>query len=153
MPKLRSSSEAELSQRRLDALGAQIKILREEREWSQTDLGVALAPYQADGKPVPQTTVSRWEKGQVDFTANQVRSIERAFGLAKGTLLAYAGYVDSVAVDMEDPERFLYNVIRTSPAIHPELRNDAVAGIKGFVKMSKTISQRDASLQRLRQPN
>ena len=153
MSKLRSANEAELLQRRLESLGAQVKTLREERDMSQTDLGIALAPYQADGKPVPQTTVSRWEAGQVDFTANQILALERAFKLAKGTLLAYAGFVDNVAISHDDPEDFLYNVIRSSPAIDPELRNDAIAGIKGYVRMTKTIAQRDASLRRLRQAN
>lgn len=57
------------------------------------------------------------------------------------------------ATSPEDPEAFLYDTIRSSSAIHPELRGDAVAGMKGYVRMSKTMAQRDASLQRLRQAN
>ncbi len=42
---------------------------------------------------MPQTTMSRWEKGLVDLSVTDVYWVERALELETGTILAAAGYV------------------------------------------------------------
>jgi transcriptional regulator with XRE-family HTH domain len=42
---------------------------------------------------VPQTTVSRWERGTVDYGIEQLRTIEDSLGLRHGALLVAGGYV------------------------------------------------------------
>src|SRR4051794_31003921 len=66
------------------ALGEAIK--RHRGEMSQGELGAAIGD-------VPQTTISRWERGVVDLTVEQVLAIEIALDLAPGLLASEAGYV------------------------------------------------------------
>lgn len=47
----------------------------------------------ADALGVDQTTVSKWERGEVALTVEQVRAIEDLCRLPHGQVLAWAGYV------------------------------------------------------------
>jgi transcriptional regulator with XRE-family HTH domain len=134
-----------------DALGAQIKKLREEQDMSQTDLGLALARFQPDREPVPQTTISRWEKGQAALATWQVNDIERALGIREGSLLVAAGVVKLGSVQADNDEKLLLEVVRSSSAIHPELRSDVQVAIRSFLNTSNRLFKRDDSIARLRQ--
>lgn len=57
---------------------------------NQTDFGDLLTPYL--GERIPQTTLSRWELGEIEMTLEQVRAIELALGLELGTLAKAAAY-------------------------------------------------------------
>lgn len=70
----------------LEALGAAIR--RARAESSQEDLGIRLG--------VPQTTISRWERGTVDLGVETIRALEEALGLARGELLIAGGFVADV---------------------------------------------------------
>lgn len=71
------------SRARLRSIG---RALREARgELSQEELGRRLG--------VPQTTVSRWERGTIDFGVEQLRMIETALGLEQGHLVLAGGYI------------------------------------------------------------
>lgn len=82
----------------------------------------------------PQTTVSRWEKGLVDLTAQQINDIEEALGLEAGQLMAEAGYC-SVKFD----KRNLEAALRSDPNLHPRLRPDVVRMYQSYVESSKTL--------------
>lgn len=67
-------------------LGRIGRAIREARgDLSQTELSARLN--------VPQTTISRWERGTVDFTVEQLRVIEIALDMEPGELLIAGGYV------------------------------------------------------------
>lgn len=68
---------------RLRAVGRAIRAARGST--SQTELSARLG--------VPQTTLSRWERGTVDFGLEQLRALEYVLELEPGTLLLAGGYV------------------------------------------------------------
>lgn len=82
----------------------------------------------------PQTTVSRWEKGFVELTAQQVNDIEEALELPQGHLLQIAGYCEA-QFDSRDVEAAL----RADPSLHPDIRADAVRFYKSYVEISKKL--------------
>src|SRR4051812_38401182 len=71
-------------ERRLVRLGQAIRVAR--GALPQGKLGARIGD-------VPQTTISRWERGLVDLTVEQVRTIEEALDLPSGALLVASGYV------------------------------------------------------------
>lgn len=122
--------------RRRLALGNQIRSLR--GEVSQVDLGIRLAPLQPDLLPVPQSTISRWEKGGTELTAEQIHDIEAVLRVRPGTLFEAAGYVElpSSADDVS-----VYDKLRTMKELHPDLRENAITLIESFVKSSETMAR------------
>lgn len=84
---MRRSPTTEALERRV-ALGEEIR--RERGVRTQSDLGRLLKPQL--GAPVPQTTISRWEKGETELGLEQVRALEIVLGLEHGTLARAAGY-------------------------------------------------------------
>lgn len=98
--------------------------------WTQAEFGDVLGDS-------PQTTVSRWEKGLVDLTAQQVNDIEEALGLEPGHLLSIAGYC-TVKFDRKNLEAAL----RNDPAVHPDFRGDVVRMYQGYVESSKRMRAR-----------
>lgn len=87
---------------------------------------------------VPQTTISRWERGLGDMTLEQLWDIENAFQLPHGTLARQAGYVtdelDVVAAVETDPDL----------AMFPELREQAISQIRGLKKAARVHAARIA---------
>lgn len=79
----------EHARRRLKAVGREIRKARGER--TQQELGELLGD-------LPQTTVSRWEHGSVDFPLETIRRLEAALGLEDGHLLKAGGYVSKAAM-------------------------------------------------------
>jgi transcriptional regulator with XRE-family HTH domain len=57
---------------------------------TQAQLGERLGRYRH--QPVPQTTISRWELGEVDLTLEDIFDIEEALALPHGILKEQAGY-------------------------------------------------------------
>jgi hypothetical protein len=82
----RSPSAAALKRRA--ALGESVR--RARGDLIQADFG--RPPADELGAPVPQTTISRWEKGEVELGLEQVRAVELVLGLLRGTLGRAAGY-------------------------------------------------------------
>lgn len=78
---------------RLEKLGDAIRAAR--GSLSQAEVGASLGD-------VPQTTVSRWERGLVELTLEQVLALETALGLERGDLERRAGYIASRVEDEED---------------------------------------------------
>jgi len=115
---------------RMKRLGLCIRNRRAELEMTQGDLA---AKFEDDyGKPLMQTTVSRWELGQVSLTAEQIRNIEEALGLPAGHLLAAAGYVD-LAVAPDSVEA----MVLADPALDPEYRDMVVTFYRQMRKASE----------------
>ena len=77
------------AQSRRSALGASIREAR--KPLNQTEFGDLLKPLL--GERVPQTTLSRWELGEIEMTLEQVRAIELALGLELGSLAKRSGYL------------------------------------------------------------
>jgi transcriptional regulator with XRE-family HTH domain len=67
----------------LIAIGREIR--RARSDLSQEEFAVKL--------DVPQTTLSRWELGKIDFGIELLRSLERAMSFRPGHLLRVGGYV------------------------------------------------------------
>lgn len=111
---------------RLRRLGAAIRTAR--GSWTQTELGEEI------GEGVPQTTISRWEAGLVDLTVEQVLQVEAALGLQPGALLAEAGYVE-LSFKAKDVEAML----RTDPALDPDIRDEIVRAYRSFVAVSTRV--------------
>lgn len=76
------------------ALGRALRRAREGAGWSQQRL--------ADAMKTTQATVSRWERATVDInppSLDDVIDAERAMGLARGTILVAAGYLDGPTIE------------------------------------------------------
>ena len=116
------------------------------REWrndlNQSELGVRLAPLTPDGRPVPQTTISRWEKGMVELTLEQVHDLEEALGRRHGSLSAAGGYVaptpDQAAIDIAE-------LLMADSSIDPIFHKEVVSMIKSFRKASEALQVRKAT--------
>lgn len=115
---------------RMKRLGLTIRNRRTELDLTQGDLA---SQFEDDyGKPLMQTTVSRWELGQVSLTVEQVRKLEEALKLPAGHLLAAAGYVD-LAIAPESVESMLL----ADPALDAEYRDMVV----NFYRQMKKASE------------
>lgn len=118
---------------RRKAIGAVIRNAR--GEMTQSELGVKLGD-------VPQTTISRWEKGIVDLTLEQTRDLERALGLQHGTIFIAAGYVDPKEINADTE-----TVLRADPTIAAEFREDLLRNYRTYQSASKKM---DAAAGRTR---
>jgi transcriptional regulator with XRE-family HTH domain len=78
---------------RLAKLGAVVRRAREEAGLTQAQLGERLAPIL--GEVVPQTTLSRWEKGSVGLDVEMLRALELALRLRAGLLAWKGGYIEA----------------------------------------------------------
>lgn len=125
-------SDAQLRRRR--AIGRLIVDLR--KDMTQTELGYRLAEFQPDGQPIPQTTVSRWERGTIDMTFEQAFDIEQALRVAPGTLARAGGYVaaDETYKDIED-------MLRVDPNLDPELRESVITAYRSYVATSRRLDR------------
>jgi transcriptional regulator with XRE-family HTH domain len=56
-----------------------VKALRDEREWSQTDVETATG--------IPQETVSSWERGALTEAIDRLRTLAKTFGMSLGRML------------------------------------------------------------------
>lgn len=130
---MRKTSKARARENRRRVLGEQIRSLR--GEMSQTELGLKMISRES-GFPIPQTTVSRWEKGTVDLDLEQVFDLEEALNVKHGTLTMSAGYITAQPVDPTTIE----DIIRLDPNIHPELRHDFECLYQNLLKMSKKMT-------------
>lgn len=110
----------------MKALGQVIRASR--GEMSQNELGNQMG--------VPQTTISRWEMGQVDLTMEQVRSLEVALRIRPGTLAISSGYSEP-----EFTTRDVEMALRADPALHPDMRGDVVRAYRSYVEMSRRLSE------------
>lgn len=121
---------------RLKRLGRQIAVAR-EKIMSQAELGYQLGAYL--DREIPQTTISRWEKGQVDLGVEQIRALEIVLGLSPGALLAAAGYVDFYGTS----DRDLRTVVFTDPDLHPSQRSAVLELIGSFKETSRRLFEHD----------
>lgn len=133
-----TSEERRMAERevRLKRLGRQILVAR-EGQLSQADLGRRLGAFLE--APVPQTTISRWEQGQVDLGIEQIRALEVVLGVEKGMLLAASGYIDFTPTPVADIE----NLILTDPHMHPSQRQSVLSIYRTFVETSQHLFERD----------
>ena len=76
---------------RLRALGRAIKAAR--GDLSQAEVGAQLG--------VPQSTVSRWERGGVDLGYEQVHQIEEVLDVEFGSIGKAAGFVEDAEPDLD----------------------------------------------------
>lgn len=101
------------------------RAIREARgETPQADLGNALG--------IPQTTISRWERGLVDLTVEQVLSLEVVMDLKFGALLMNAGYVDTKG------KMPAVEAIRAELS-SPEITSQAIEAFKGYQKLDRMV--------------
>jgi transcriptional regulator with XRE-family HTH domain len=125
----------ELRKERKRQLGA---LIRQHRaEMTQEDLGVQLARFQFDGRPIPQTTISRWEQGKVDLTMEQVWDIEEALRLPHGELSLEVGYVERAIAERARGEVDVLDAIRRDPRIDKGLRPAATNAVQAFIEASE----------------
>ncbi len=129
-----ASTEARL--RRHRAIGKLIVALRQDM--TQTELGIKLAEFQQDGQPIPQTTISRWERGTIDMTFDQALEIEMALGVSQGTLARAGGYIAA-----EEGHRSVEEALRVDPDLDPEIREDAVRAYKSYVAISRRVNREE----------
>jgi hypothetical protein len=81
---------------------------------------------------VPQTTISRWEQGQVALDVIQVHELELALGLEPGSLLVAAGITTGKRTVKD-----VAKAILTDPNVDPPLRRDLVSIYENYVRLSK----------------
>lgn len=86
-----SSEDLDAYERRQELMGEAVRAAR--GHLSQTEFGVLVS--------VPQPSVSRWERGEVDLTYEQVYRIEMAVGLPLGSLAPQAGYAHGSEEDAD----------------------------------------------------
>lgn len=127
------SSEREV---RLRRLGRQIALARDGL-MNQEELGIRLGDYL--DREIPQTTISRWEKGLVDLGVEQLRALEIVLGKRPGSLLAGAGYIKFERVSIKD----IRTLIMTDPDLHPSQRSTVLTMYESFRDISKQIFTRD----------
>lgn len=121
---------------RLTRLGRQIAVAR-EGIMSQAELGSHLGDYL--DREVPQTTISRWEKGRVDLGVEEIRALEIVLALTPGSLLAASGYVDFNRTN----DRSLRTIVFTDPELHPSQRGAVLELIAAFKETSRRLFERD----------
>lgn len=131
----RTSQRLEGRQERLKALGEAVRTLRQERNLAQIELAELF------GGSVPQTTVSRWEKGMVDLTCEQVYGLENALEVPHGTLGRVAGYVH---VDEQNTDVTL--LIRHT--VHPYYATDAVNDYMKYQRFGDYLAELENLLRR-----
>lgn len=129
---------SDAQQRRRRAIGRLLVDLR--KEMTQTELGVKLAEFQPDGQPIPQTTISRWERGTVDMTFEQALEIEKALNVPPGTLARAGGYIAP-----DDSYKSVEDLLRVDPNLDPELREDVISAYRSYVTTSRRLA-RDESI-------
>lgn len=121
---------------RLRRLGRQIALAR--AGISQADLGERLGEFL--DRDIPQTTISRWEKGQVDLGVEQIRALEIVLEMdPRGSLLAASGYVEFSEVPAQDLEA----IIMTDPSLHPSQRSAVLNIYRTFVETSARLFERE----------
>lgn len=133
-PVLNLKNEAKV--RRRKAIGRLIVSVR--GEMTQTELGVKLGDYQQDGEPIPQTTISRWERGTIDMTFEQALEIEMALGVPFGTLARAGGYVAA-----DDSYKGVEETIQVDPFLDPELKGDLLLIVKSYKNVSKRLDHEE----------
>lgn len=124
-----STTPDDQAQARMKALGQVIRAAR--GEMSQAELGAEMN--------VPQTTISRWEMGQVDLSMEQVRALEIALRVRPGTLAVSSGYAAP-----EFTARDIEMALRADPSLHQDLRNDVVRSYRSYVEASRKLIDADA---------
>lgn len=117
----------EAAARRRRAMGQAIRDAREGKGMTQVELGAEIGD-------IPQTTISRWEKGLVDLTAEQILALEVALGIKAGGLWVTAGY-GTTDLSTRDVE----TILRQDQTLHPDLRANLVAAYKSYVAVSKKL--------------
>lgn len=122
---------------RLRRLGRQIALARDGL-MNQEELGVRLGEYL--DREIPQTTVSRWEKGLVDLGVEQVRALELVLELRPGSLMAGAGYLKFERVSI----KAIRALIMTDPELHPSQRSSVLSMYESFRDISQQIYGRDS---------
>jgi transcriptional regulator with XRE-family HTH domain len=105
---------------------------------TQTELGIKLAEFQPDGQPIPQTTISRWERGTVDMTFDQALEIEMALGCPLGTLARAGGYISA-----DEQHQNVEDALRVDPLLDPEIREDAIRAYKSYVNVSRRVNREE----------
>lgn len=96
---------------------------------SQTDFGLEI------DTGLPQTTVSRWERGAIELTLEQVLDIESAFGLTPGTLARAAGYV----MPLNDEAISVEQAIAFDTRLTDDAKVGALSSYKSYVNLSSSI--------------
>jgi transcriptional regulator with XRE-family HTH domain len=140
----RAIEDARETRRR--SLGAAIRTLRAKSEMTQTDLGNALAVWQPDRLPIPQSTISRWESGATELTLEQVFAIEESIRVKHGTLSIAGGYSTSDFTSL-DIERLLL----ADSNMHPEMRDDFIRVYRSYVKSSRSLSEAERRARNMQQ--
>lgn len=129
-------------ERRRRAIGHTLTQLRQGL--NQTELGVKLGTYQPNGQPIPQTTVSRWERGTVDLTFEQALEIEVALGLTPGTLFKAGGYE---APSKDDSVKSIKEMIRDDSNLDPEFRQDVIRFYESYVQATQRLRREESVAQ------
>lgn len=131
------SVTSDAQQRRRRAIGRLLVDLRKER--TQTELGEMLAEFQPDGLPIPQTTISRWERGTVDLTLEQALQIEQALGVPLGTLARAGGYIAP-----DDSYKNVEDMLRVDPNLDTDFREDVIRAYRSYVSTSRRLARDEA---------
>lgn len=116
--------------RRRRRLGQAIKDYR--RDMPQADLGMLLGD-------IPQTTISRWERGLVDLTLEQLHDLETVLKLTPGTLLVASGYA---VMRPEDVDPLV--ALQHDRTLDPSIRPAAIATYRSWQDVSRTLAAKPA---------
>lgn len=127
--------------RRRRAIGRHLSAMREGL--NQTELGIKLGDYSPTGQPVPQTTISRWERGTVDLTLEDAYEIEVALRLAHGTLARAGGYVEDA--EPASTAKSVEEMLRVDPNLDPDLRQDVITAYRSYVTLSRRLNREEAT--------
>jgi hypothetical protein len=123
--------EAERRERR-EHLGTVIRSVRGDT--TQFELAQRISALR--GEPFLQTSVSRWEKGMVDLSVEQIRDVELALDLEPGSILVAAGFVTTSAD--------VALALHSDPKVHPDFRVEMVRIYNAFVAASKQLNSAGA---------
>ncbi len=131
-PRVRRQHQRNDKLARQRALGAAIREARGPT--SQAALGRRIGEVSPDG-PMPQTTVSRWELGDVEHSLETIRAIEMALDLRLGSLLEAAGYVPPATQRVKDVEA----VLRSDPNLDPAMRQSMLTHYRAAVDFTRSV--------------
>lgn len=112
------------------SIAAAIRRHREAAGMSQETLGAAVARHEDRPQAYGQSTVQKWENGEVDLRPARIEAIERALGLRSGTLTRLAG---SLPLDARQV-RTVAEAVEADPRLTPQQRRALLAAYREMVR-------------------
>lgn len=119
---------------RMKRLGRRIREKRLEMCMDQAEMAALLTDEH--GCPTSQTTISRYESGEIEITLEKVRKIEKILNVLPGTLLLQSGYIDPVAT-----QRSIEWSIQSDPDLNPEYKDLLIGIYHNFLDSARLVQE------------